>query len=525
MKHLLEKNFINLAILTVIALIVLSAAFTFYNKGVMRQSTEALEQVQLIKGETENTFLNIRNMDISSRGYALMQEESFLFLPVNQARKINQQNFQKFDSLLAVINYSDPENYAAVKNGFETYVNLYEDMVSLLRNKQMDEYKALLAKDYGKHFWTVNERFSEKLFAYLNILKEEAEINYQAAVFRNSLIQILLVLIGLPTLGFVLYRLKKDTQDRQSLLYSLEENNKKYLFNPGHNQSNNARKILENSISNLKKAAYFVNKISEGNYEVRWEELDEQNVHLNKDNLAGRLLFMREEMKKVKEEDRKRLWATEGLSQFSETIRQNQHDISELTFHSLTFLVKYMQAQQGSLFVLEKEEEEQAFLTLAACYAFDRKKWIEKRVEPGEGLIGQTYLEAETVILTEIPQAYTHITSGLGDTTPGCLLIVPMKYNEQVQAIVELASFNAYEAYQIAFLEKAGEFIASAIATAQNNEKTNLLLEQMQAQTEQLRAQEEELRQNMEELEATQEEMHRKEVALEQKLAALGVKE
>lgn len=82
-----------------------------------------------------------------------------------------------------------------------------------------------------------------------------------------------------------------------------------------------------------------------------------------------------------------------------------------------------------------------------------------------------------------------------------------MKDNEKVQVLVELASFKVMEPYQISFLEKAGEFMASAIASAINNEKTQLLLEQLQTNAEKLSAQEEELRQNMEEMEATQEEM------------------
>src|SRR5690606_35133236 len=189
--------------------------------------------------------------------------------------------------------------------------------------------------------------------------------------------------------------------------------------------------------------------------------------------------------------------------------------------NALKFVAKYLNAQQGSLFILEGNEQDEQYLRLASCFAFDRKKFVEKRIEIGQGLVGQTYLEAKTLVLTQVPQAYTYITSGLGDATPSFLVIVPMMYNEKVQALIEIAAFEKFEAHQISFLEKAGEFVASAISTAQNGSKTKILFEQMQAQTEQMRAQEEELRQNMEELEATQEEMRRKEVALEEQLAGL----
>ncbi len=85
-----------------------------------------------------------------------------------------------------------------------------------------------------------------------------------------------------------------------------------------------------------------------------------------------------------------------------------------------------------------------------------------------------------------------------------------MKYNEVVTAVLELAGFRILEDHEVTFLEKAGEFIASAIANVQNTEKSKTMIDQMREQTEQMRAQEEELRQNLEELEATQEDMRRK---------------
>ena len=136
--------------------------------------------------------------------------------------------------------------------------------------------------------------------------------------------------------------------------------------------------------------------------------------------------------------------------------------------------------------------------------------------------MGQAYKEKDTIMLTEIPQNYHRIKSGLGDATPTTIIVVPMKYNDEIQAIIEMASFQELEQYQVDFLEKAGEYIASAIATAKNNEKTKIMLAQLQTQTEEMRAQEEELRQNMEELEATQEEMRRKERIMEQKMEKMG---
>lgn len=524
MKKLIEKHFISLAIVVVLILVLVSAFFSFYNKLVMEKALLVQTQTDMIRRETENAFLGIRQMDISSRGYALIPEESFLFYSVEVARATNLRNFHVLDSLFSAQGYSDPENYNAMKASFSAYVDMYEVMVGHLNKGELEEYKFLLANDEGRFIWPVFDRFTRNLYAYQDALTLEANQQYESAVFRNTLVQILLLIIGLPTLAGVLYRMRREAQKRKALLQDLEENNRKYLFNSGDSGEKGAKEILETSILNLQKAAEFVNQISQGNYEAQWEQLNEDIAPLNQENLAGRLVLMREQMKRVKQEDEKRLWATEGLTRFSELIRNHQHDLNELTFQALKFLVKYLSAQQGSVFILQEEEGEQPWLQLVACYAFDRKKWVDKRFEIGEGLVGQTYLEGETVVLTEVPQAYTYITSGLGDATPRCIVLVPMKYNERVQAIIELASFKQYGPEEIALLEKTGEFMASAIATAQTNEKTSHLLSQLQAQTEQMRAQEEELRQNMEELEATQEEMRRKEMAMQKQLAALDNK-
>jgi transcriptional regulator with GAF, ATPase, and Fis domain len=169
-----------------------------------------------------------------------------------------------------------------------------------------------------------------------------------------------------------------------------------------------------------------------------------------------------------------------------------------------------MNAQQGCLFVVSEDlEDNHTYLEMTACYAFNRKKHISKRVEIGQGVIGQVYLEGQPVLLTDVPNGYTEITSGLGESTPTCVLVIPMTYNEKVEAVIEIAGFEKYEKYQIEFMEKIGEITASTLGSVKNTEKMQHLVNQFKTQTEQLRAQEEELRQNMEEMEATQEALRR----------------
>lgn len=243
--------------------------------------------------------------------------------------------------------------------------------------------------------------------------------------------------------------------------------------------------------------------VSEGNYEVIAIEKSE------KDSLSRSVNLMVNHIKASTEEEFRRKWVNEGYSDFVELLRDFS-DLKSIAQAALTYLIKYTNMIQGAVFVINNDEN-QDYLNLEASYAYSRKKSINLRIEIGEGLVGQVVLEKEMIYLTDVPQDYVNITSGLGTANPACILILPLIHNEKVEAVLEMASFLYLEDYMLEFIKRCGTSLASIISTTKINELTQKLFEESKIKTEQIKSQEEEMRQNLEELSASQEEMQRKE--------------
>jgi PAS domain S-box-containing protein len=282
-----------------------------------------------------------------------------------------------------------------------------------------------------------------------------------------------------------------------------------YLGSLFGNYATETQTLLKKEIGKSNKVLDFTNNLINDHLDATYQLLDEQ------DKLGKSLINLRDNLKnnksieiKRRKEDEHRNWVAEGLAKFSDILRKNNDDIKELSFSIINNLVKYLQANQGGFFILHEDGVEK-YLEMTACYAYDRKKFTDRRIKWGDGLIGTCAIEKKTIYLTDIPDNYVYITSGLGKSTPHSLLIVPLIINDEIHGIIEVASFKEFEKFEIEFVEKVAESIASTISTVKINLRTAQLLRESQDQAEILAAQEEQMRQNMEELQATQEEAAR----------------
>jgi len=272
---------------------------------------------------------------------------------------------------------------------------------------------------------------------------------------------------------------------------------------------------LNNLINGLRKITRFSNEIGKGNYDSEFTPLSKE------DELGNSLILMRENLKKASEdaslrrsENYQRSWASQGLAEFGVLLRESKEDLEELTNQILTKLVRYLDASIGGLFIINDDNKEDEHLELVAFYAYDRRKYLQQRINIGENLVGQCVLENETIFMNDLPEDYIQISSGLGKDEPKNLLIVPLKLNEKVYGVVELASFNNIEPYQIEFVEKIGESIAATISSAKINIHTAKLLQESNEKSERLTKQEEETRRQIEEMQKSMAEIKKKEEKL-----------
>ena len=388
---------------------------------------------------------------------------------------------------------------------------------NILKENDEDNYYSFAPIFFGKSLspWSIG------ISVPVEKIIEEANNNFKTSIWIG--------IIGLLILSIVVWLIAQYITEplmkTSKTVKKLAKGDIKYVKKMSVNSNDEIGEIRDSVnilITSLKSTAKFAKQIGKGNLTSKFKLLSKKDVLGNALlNMRSSLISAKKEEEKRKEDDNKRNWATSGIAKFNEILRRNNDNIKELSYEVISNLVRYLGANQGGLFVINSEKEEK-YIELVASFAYDRKKFIEKYILKGEGLIGRSVQEKETIYMTNIPQTYIEVTSGLGKNTPSSLLIVPLKLNDNVFGVVEVASFDEFEDYKVKFLEKIGESIASTISAVKISIRTSKLLEATKRQSEVLASQEEEMRQNLEELQATQEESARKEHEMSGRIQAIN---
>ena len=215
-----------------------------------------------------------------------------------------------------------------------------------------------------------------------------------------------------------------------------------------------------------------------------------------KDNINEMIRNLRETTQTNTEQD----WLKTNLAKFTRML-QGQRDLLAVSRMLLSDLAPLVSAQHGVFYLMESPEGGTPHLKLLSAYAYKERKSLANQFRIGEGLVGQCAFEKQRILLTNVPSDYVQITSGLGEASPLNLIVLPIIFEGQVKAVIELASFERFSPIHQALLDQLTESIGIVLNTIEANMRTEELLKQSQSMAEELQNQQEELQQTNEELE------------------------
>jgi CheY-like chemotaxis protein/HAMP domain-containing protein len=218
-------------------------------------------------------------------------------------------------------------------------------------------------------------------------------------------------------------------------------------------------------------------------------------------NLNQMIANLRDTTLRNQEQD----WLKTNLAKFSGMMQgqKNLEGVSRLIMSELTPLVS---AHHGAFFIASSEHGVQE-LRLRASYAYQTRKSVSNTFKLGEGLIGQSALEKKAILLTNVPGDYVQISSGLGQSTPLNILVIPILFEDDVSAVIELASFQPFSQIHRLFLEQLSGSIGVVLNMIGANMRTVEALNQSQSLAEELQKQSKELQQQQYELKKSNQEL------------------
>lgn len=218
------------------------------------------------------------------------------------------------------------------------------------------------------------------------------------------------------------------------------------------------------------------------------------------------ILKQNDELQKSREVEKQRQWFNEGIAKFSDILRKHKDKVDELATIILQNVVRHIDASQGGIYLLNEEDSSNVFLELQASYAYDSKKFGMRKVQIGETLVGNCFKDGVTKHFKQLPDDYLSVSSGLGEGQANELLLIPLKVEEVIIGVMELASFCGFTTVQVEFLEKLSENVTSQLYNTKMSAKTNKLLEKSQRMAEEMQLREIQINQHIQELETNKEE-------------------
>jgi CheY-like chemotaxis protein/HAMP domain-containing protein len=259
--------------------------------------------------------------------------------------------------------------------------------------------------------------------------------------------------------------------------------------------TDNVNQLAGNLTSQLRAIADVATAVTKGDL-TRSIQVDAQGeVAFVKDNINEMIRNLKDTTLRNDEQD----WLKTNLAKFTRML-QGQRDLLTVGRLILSELAPVVSAQQGVFYMMDGSADEPE-LRLLASYAYRERKGVNTRFKLGEGLVGQAALEKERILLSKVPPDYIQVSSGLGEAAPRNIVVLPILFEGQVKAVMELSSLEQFNPTHHAFLHQLTESIGIVLNTIEANTRTEDLLKQSQSLASELQSRQEELQQTNQELE------------------------
>jgi HAMP domain-containing protein/signal transduction histidine kinase/CheY-like chemotaxis protein len=231
-----------------------------------------------------------------------------------------------------------------------------------------------------------------------------------------------------------------------------------------------------------------------------------------KDTINQMIANLRETTQLTQDQD----WLKTNLARIS-SLLQGHRDLKTVSQLLISELAPLVSAPHGAFFMAEANGDEPEYRLLAS-YGFKRRKGVTNVYKPGESLVGQAALEKKPILVADAPEDYIRIGSGLGEAAPVNVIVLPVVFEGQVLAVIELASFRPFSEINQSFLEQIVETVGVVLSTIVATMRTEELLKESQRLTEELQSQ-------SEELQSQQDELRRSNLELEEQAQSLKASE
>jgi len=260
--------------------------------------------------------------------------------------------------------------------------------------------------------------------------------------------------------------------------------------------TDDVNQLAANLTNQVRAIAEVATAVTEGDLTRQVSVTASGEVAVLKDKLNMMIGNLRETMRQNTEQD----WLKTNLERFTRML-QGQRDLATVSTMILSELAPLVSAQHGVFYALtDPDDGSGPLLTFQAGYGFKERKHLSRAFRLGEGLVGQCALEKERILLTSVPGDYIQISSGLGESTPLNIIVLPILFEGSVRAVIELASFAPFSATHQSLLEQLAENIGLVLNTVDATSVTDRLLEQAQSQAQELQSRQEQLHQSNEDL-------------------------